>query len=399
MLTYEEALHELLATIPKPTANLCPLVKACGLYSANNIFAALDNPPLPQSAMDGFAVAKPQPDTPQFFTCVSESFAGTAQPSALTEGQASKISTGAPVPEGSYAVVPIENCRLDGKRLKIDLHPHLNQWIRPQGMDVKRGDLLVEDGVQISTGIISNLALQGIREVSVYKQPRVAVLTSGNELVSLGQVRLPYQIYNSNELLLTSLLAHSTADLGDCLQLNDTYQDSITALRKLSQEHDVVITVGGASMGERDYLVSALKDAGTLKFWKVKVRPGKPVFVGQIDHCIILGLPGNPVSAFAGFQLFARPLLARLAGAKSTHLRYQWVPWPSGIQPHSTRRDFLRAQWISPKTKDGSPYRLATGQTSGHNSDLLMTDLLLEIPSLEELQGATPDHIRAFFCC
>lgn len=398
MLTYEEAIDQLLNSIAEPASENRKLHSATGYFGAEDIHATLDHPPLPQSAMDGFAVSTPLSSDALSYDIVSKSFAGSDQPVNLTEGQACQVATGAPIPEGSYAVVPIEDCSVDGSRVRISNLPKAGTWVRPQGMDVKCNDLLLEKGLRVTPGVIMNLAQQGLSELKVYERPSVAVVTSGDELVSTQGPRLPHQIYNSNEALLTSLLKTEPARLGETKQLSDNYQASVSALESLSRDHQLIMTVGGASVGERDFFIDALKEIGSLKFWKVKVRPGKPIFVGHINDRVILGLPGNPVSAFVGFHLFARPLLSRLAGAKRNPLRYQWVKWPEGVRPNRHRRDFLRAQWVPTNSSEQPPYRLAPGQTSGHGSDLLLTDLLLEIPSLEEHQSRQPDHIRAFFC-
>ena len=138
-------------------------------------------------------------------------------------------------------------------------------------------------------------------------------------------------------------------------------------------------------------------DSGDLHFWKVKMRPGKPVFAGRIENTPVLGLPGNPVSTFASFHLFARPVIGAITGVETPQLRWTWVPSPIDVRPHPQRRDFLRACWKSRLTTSELPYILASGQTSGHGKDLLATDLLIEIPSIDERQIEPGDLVRAFF--
>ena len=154
----------------------------------------------------------------------------------------------------------------------------------------------------------------------------------------------------------------------------------------------------GASVGERDFLIDALKANGTLQFWKVKNASRQACLCWRdLGERKVLGLPGNPVSTFASFHLFARPLLAHLSGAQTSVLRWSWMPWPDGISPHPIRRDFLRAKWQASSVPNVPGYALASGQTSGHGSDLISTNLLVEIPSLEELPQGPTDYTRVFF--
>ena len=397
MLSYDEALAKILQTATNPKIKSCPLTSSVGCCSAEEVFATLDHPPLPQSAMDGYAISKPTEETQTRFSIVGACYAGDAQPQHLQSGEAIKVATGAPVPPNSFAVVPIEECEDQNESLTVRSQPNPGKWIRIQGMDTSAGSKLLNAGDEITPGRLSNLAQQGLTEIKVFSAPRVAVLTSGDEVIEPGQPRLAHQIYNSNQTLVKTLLSQSQAELGECLHIPDTQSATQNALEVLSREHDLIITTGGASVGERDFLTDCLRQHGTLEFWKVKARPGKPVFTGHYNGAHVLGLPGNPVSTFVSFHLYGVPLIARLGGATSTPQKWTWVRWPSEAKPHPTRRDFLRASWSPTPNPEDLPYRLATGQTSGHTSDLLSTNLLIEIPSREELKAAPPQQVRAFF--
>jgi len=397
MLSYDEALQELLNFIPVLKTETRPLTQALDYQLAQDIVATLDHPPLPQSAMDGFAIGVPCELNQLSYDIVGESFAGGALPRALMKGQAIKVATGAPVPPNSFAVVPKEDIQASHDTLTLKSLPDAGRWIRPQGMDVSAGTPLLHSGSRLTPGRLANLAQQGVEAVEVFSPPRVAVVTSGDEIVAPGSPKLQHQIYNSNQTLVSTLLRQNNVELGDCVHICDDQSETVDTLNRLAQEHDLIITTGGASVGERDFLIDALKKNGTLQFWKVKMRPGKPVFGGEFGGTKVLGLPGNPVSTFASFHLFARPLLGHLSGAQTSVLRWSWMPWPDGISPHPIRRDFLRAEWQASNVPNMAGYMLAAGQTSGHGSDLLSTNLLVEIPSLEELPQGPTDYTRVFF--
>ena len=397
MLSYDDALREVLATSVNCKSEVCPLSSALGRYLAQDVIATLNHPPFPQSAMDGFAIADPGPSATSQYTLNGEFFAGSTLPNPLESGQCYKVATGGPLPPNCYADVPKEDASLEGQTLSLDKFPPKGRWIRATGMDVQKGEVLLNAGTFLNSGRLSNLAQQGIDSVEVHQLPNVAVLTSGDEVVSPKLERQPHQIFNSNQTLVSSLLSQSTAKLGDCVHVRDDRAETHDVLVDLAKTHDLIITTGGASVGERDFLIETLRDNGSLGFWKVKMRPGKPVFIGEFNGAKVLGLPGNPVSTFASFHLFARPLLERMAGAKCPSNKWAWMPWPENIKPHPTRRDFLRASWKPSSHPNEPPYQLASGQTSGHGSDLLSTDLLVEIPSREEEPEHPKNSVRVFF--
>ena len=397
MLSYDDALREVLSRTILPGIETRPLNDALGYYLARDIVATLDHPPFPQSAMDGFAIAAPADPQSLIRTLSGEFFAGSPLPPELEPGQCYKVATGGPLPQNCYAVVPKEDAELRDGLLCMNELPPRGRWMRAQGMDIAQGQKVIQAGHRLTSGRLCNLAQQGLESVEVYQSPKVAILTSGDEVVGPTTQRLPHQIFNSNQTLMKALLKSCNATLGKCVHVADHQSETHKVLEQLTEAHDLIITTGGASVGERDFLVETLRANGSLHFWKVKMRPGKPVFTGELHGVKVLGLPGNPVSAFASFHLFARPLLERMSGAKEPSIRWAWFPWPNGIKAHPTRRDFLRAAWCPASTPLELPYQLASGQTSGHGSDLLSTDLLIEIPSLEELPNHPNNSVRVFF--
>ena len=395
MLSYEDALDQLLqqrATLGTETVSL---QDALHRTLATPITARIDHPPFPQSAMDGFAISEPT-DTLKF-SIQGAAYAGDRLPPPMDSGQAYKVATGGPIPANSFAVVPIENAQVKGSLLSVRSTPDEGRWIRQQGMDIRQGEPLIAARTRLSAGCLSNLAQQGIQEVETFKTPTIGILTTGDEVCSLDVPRPNHQIFNSNQTLLKALLQKTEARLGRCLHAPDSPQIIEESLKDLSKNHDLILTTGGASVGERDHLIDVLRSSGDVHFWKVKMRPGKPVFAGQVENTPVLGLPGNPVSTFASFHLFARPMIGAITGVESPQLNWTWVPSPIDVRPHPQRRDFLRACWESRLSTSELPYRLASGQTSGHGKDLLTTDLLIEIPSIDERQIEPGDLVRAFF--
>ena len=395
MLSYEEALNELLQATTTLGIETVSLQDALNRTLATSISARLDHPPFPQSAMDGFAISAPTDALN--FSIQGAAYAGDHLPPPLDAGEAYKVATGGPIPFNSFAIVPIEDANVEGPSLSLSSKPTKGRWIRQRGMDVKQGESLIAAHTKLSAGCLSNLAQQGIQEVETFKTPTIGILTTGDEVCSIDVPRPDHQIFNSNQTLLKALLQQTEARVGQCLHAPDSAQNIEKSLKELSKNHDLILTTGGASVGERDHLVDVLRDSGDLQFWKVKMRPGKPVFAGRIENTPVLGLPGNPVSTFASFHLFARPAIGAITGVETPQLRWTWVPSPIDVRPHPQRRDFLRACWKSRLTTSEPPYILASGQTSGHGRDLLATDLLIEIPSIDERQIEPGELVRAFF--
>ena len=187
-------------------------------------------------------------------------------------------------------------------------------------MDIRQGEPLIAARTRLSAGCLSNLAQQGIQEVETFKTPTIGILTTGDEVCSLDVPRPNHQIFNSNQTLLKPFFNKLKLDW-DGVCAPDSPQIIEESLKDLSKNHDLILTTGGASVGERDHLIDVLRSSGDVHFWKVKMRPGKPVFAGQVENTPVLGLPGNPVSTFASFHLFARPMIGAITGVESPQLR------------------------------------------------------------------------------
>jgi molybdopterin molybdotransferase len=313
LISIDEARERVLAaTRPLPAEDV-PLAEALGRVLAEDARAEGDLPPFDSSAMDGYAVvAGPAADLP----VVGESRAGSPSERPLQPGEAMRISTGAAVPEGSDAVVPVERVELSGERVRVpETHP--GDHIRRAGEDAKAGQAVIPARTELDPAGVAVLAALGNASVRCGAVPRVAVLVTGDELVEPGEPLGPGQIRDSNAYALAAQAARAGARVVSRRVVRDDRDATEAAFGAAMQEADVVIGSGGVSVGPHDHVKPALAALGVEeRFWGVKLKPGKPTWFGTApDGTLIFGLPGNPVSAMITFHLFARPALRALAGA------------------------------------------------------------------------------------
>lgn len=293
------------------------LKAALGRILAEDLKAPVSLPPFESSAMDGYAVRTQDPvfsgPAPYRLKVVARSFAGKPWQGTLKQG-AVRIFTGAVVPKGADSIVVQEDARVQGDMVEFATRPLSMRHIRSLGDDVRAGDLLLSAGTRLRAFELGWLAACGFESLSVYTRPRIAIFATGDELRESGEALELGDIYESNRLSLLSLadaLPVATEDLGILPDNPETLRQS---LRAAAREHDALITSGGVSVGEPDHVRDIVSQLGTIDFWKVAIKPGKPFAVGHIGDCLFMGLPGNPVSAMITFLLFAAPALVQLAG-------------------------------------------------------------------------------------
>ncbi|WP_275927867.1 gephyrin-like molybdotransferase Glp [Pseudomonas sp. 3MA1] len=341
----EEALERLLAmaaAAPIVEREQLPLAATQGRVLAEAVISSLDLPPWPNSAMDGYALrledwkGEPLPVSQRIFAGQS--------PEPLQPGTCARIFTGAPVPAGADCVEMQENAQVqDDLRVLFSQPLKIGQNIRPQGQETTVGEQVLAAGTRlgpIEQGLAASL---GCAELAVVRRVRVAVLSTGDELVEPGQALGPGQIYNSNRVLLCSWLQRLGCEVLDAGILPDDLPATRERLAELG-EVDLILSTGGVSVGEADFLGMALREAGELTLWKLAIKPGKPLTVGHFRGVPVIGLPGNPASTLVTFALLARPYLLRRQGVQQVQpLRFQ-VPagfvWP---QP-GNRREYLRGR-------------------------------------------------------
>ena len=300
------------------------LTESAGRYVSRDVLARSDAPPFDNSAMDGYAVraadvASACPDTPVRLPLGGESRAGGPLPGPLKPGTACRIFTGAPMPAGADAVVMQEDTDRDGDEVAIRESSHEGKHVRAQGTDVASGALLLQAGDRLWPGEIGLLASQNIERVHVFRQPQVALLSTGDELRELGEDLEPGTIINSNVYVLTEMLRALGVNPIPLPAAPDSLPETEAVLRE-ALEADVVITMGGVSVGEYDFVHEAFKNVGIEPgFWKVRIKPGKPLAFAQYEGKPVVGLPGNPISAMVTFEVLVAPCLRKMLGDPKPH--------------------------------------------------------------------------------
>lgn len=375
LLPVEQALERLLAlaeAAPITQVETVALADGHGRVLAEPLLASLDLPPWPNSAMDGYALR--QADWQGEPLVVTQRvFAGQA-PAPLQPGTCARIFTGAPVPPGADAVEMQENAEvLEDGRVRFTQAIKVEQNIRPQGQETRVGETVLVAGTRLNAIKLGLCATLGVAELNVVRRPRVAVLSTGDELIEPGQPLGPGQIYNSNRTLLIQWLRQVGCEVLDGGILPDNLELTRQRLGSFASV-DLILSTGGVSVGEADFLGHALREEGELALWKLAIKPGKPLTFGHFRGVPVIGLPGNPASTLVTFALLARPyLLRRMGVAEVTPLRF---PVPAGFtwRTAGERREYLRA-----RIEDGRAV-LYSNQSSGVLRSAAWAEGLVEVP-------------------
>jgi molybdopterin molybdotransferase len=378
MLTVEEALEAILSRVAVLGTERVEVLSSLGRVLAEPVVSRREIPPWPNSSMDGYAVRAEDTSTGTQLAVVGRVEAGGLPRRPLERGEAMRIFTGAPLPDGADAVVPQED--VDAADGHIALRGTLERaaFVRPRGEDVRVGDRVLEPGRRLTAAEIGLLATLGYGQVRVYRRPRVAILSTGNELADLGTEPGPGQIPNTNTYTLMAQVIETGGDpvsLGVAPDRLDAIEERVRAAR----DADVLVSSAGVSVGELDFVREALTRAGAeLHLWQVSMRPGKPITFGSLGGRPVFGLPGNPVSAMVTFELFVRPALLKAAGCgrlarPRIHAR-ALAPVPNP----GSRRGYLRVN-VEP---DGSGYvaRLTGEQGSAILRSMVAADGLAVVP-------------------
>ena len=372
LISIESARQQLIDGVStiKATETL-PLMQAFGRVLAQPYQAGINVPPADNSAMDGYAVNSMGLQVGSSLPISQRIAAGeVAQP--LLAGTAARIFTGAEIPVGADAVIIQEDCRVEGDRVTL-LAP-VKPWenIRPQGQDIHAGTRLLEKGHYLGAADVALLASVNIAEVVVYRTLRVALLSTGDELLDPGQPQAPGKIYNSNRYLLTGLLRDLGCDVVDLGIVADTLDATKAALQQAA-EADVILSSGGVSVGEEDHVKAAVTELGKLKLWKINLKPGKPLAFGYVGETPFVGLPGNPVSAFVTFTLLVRALLFKRQGRSYVSPQPLRLPALFALPNPRKRCEYLRGR-ITPAGVEIYPQ-----QSSGALSSVVWANCLVRI--------------------
>lgn len=375
MLSADQLLDALLERARGVTATeTVAVTDALGRVLAAPQTSAITVPPADNSAMDGYAVRVADVAAAGVRLPVSQRILAGAVGEPLAPGSAARIFTGAPVPPGADAVLMQEYCNADDGHVVIHALPRPGENIRRAGEDIRAGAQVLAAGTRFGAAEMGLAASVGLAELPVFRKLKVACFFTGDELVTPGTPLVPGQIYNSNRYTLTGLVNGLGCELVDLGIVPDTLEATEAALAQAAREADVVITSGGVSVGEADYVKAAVEKLGRVEMWKVAMKPGKPLVYGRVNEADFIGLPGNPVSAFVTFCLFVRPFLLKRMGAAEVLYRAYTVPADFAWSKPGARREFLRAQ-LQPSGR----LALFANQSSGVLTSCAWADGLVDL--------------------
>ncbi len=375
LLPVEEAQARLLAMASPLPTEATPLARATGRWAMQDIAALRSQPALDLSAMDGYAIR--HADMPGPWTVIGESAAGTGYNGTIGPGEAVRIYTGAPMPAGADCVVIQEEVERAGTRLHLTGEgpevPGRNR--RPAGGDFREGRIVITAGTHLTPRHVALAALAGHGALALPRPPRISLLSTGTELVPPGHDTLPGQLPASNAVMLETMLAALPCTIRDQGIIADDLGTLTHCLSGLA-DNDVIVSTGGASVGDHDLVKPALEGAGgAIDFWRIRMRPGKPLICGRLGEALFLGLPGNPVSAFVTAHLFLLPLVRHLAGCPTPLPEQCQVTLGTAMPAAGSRDDYVRAV-----LREGVAYPLGQ-QDSAATFGLAQADGLLLRPT------------------
>jgi molybdopterin molybdotransferase len=389
VLTVEEALEQVLSRTRVLETETLDVTAALGRILAEPVISHREIPPWPNSSMDGYAIrAADTLGGPARLHVVAQVAAGVLPSRPIDSGEAARIFTGAPLPDGADAVVPQEDVEVDGDHVRVPGGIAKAAFVRPRGEDVRPGEHVLSPGQRLGPAEIGLLATLGHSPLRVYRRPRVAVLSNGNELAELGVEPGPGQIPNTNTY---SLMAQALEAGAMPINLG-IVRDDLPAIeeRVRSGRHaDVLLSSAGVSVGEFDLVREALTRSGAeLHLWRVSMRPGKPITFGSLGRTMVFGLPGNPVSAMVTFELFVRPALLRMSGSAVLHRSRLSARARSPIPNPGHRRGYLRVRLH--RRDEGFDAELTGDQGSAILRSMTLADGLAVVPGNTTIAAGDP---------
>lgn len=377
LMSVDEALSKILESVSSVTeSETVNIEEALGRILSENVRSTINVPGYDNSAMDGYAVNSADCTEAGAQLPVAQRIPAGQTGQPLEKGTAARIFTGAPVPVGADAVVMQEMCERDGDIVTVNTVVNSGSNVRLAGEDIGEGSVVLEAGARFRPQELGLLSSVGLSGVPVKRKLKVATFFTGDELVEPGNKLGQGQIYNSNKYTLKGLLHTAGCEIIDLGIVPDTMEATLAVLKQASAEADLVITSGGVSVGEEDYVRIALEQLGELKMWRIAMKPGKPVAYGKVGDAVFMGLPGNPVSVFVTFNIFARPLILKMQGAEKflnafTNVR-SGFEWPAG-----KRQEYLRVRLE--QDGKGVVAKLFPHQGSGVLSSACWADGLVEV--------------------
>ena len=346
LLSVDEALERLLAGAhPVAEVEEVPTLQASGRVLAQAQRSSMNVPPMDNSAMDGYAVRTADVPRPDTRLKVAQKILAGSVGRPLAPGTAARIFTGAPIPPGADAIVMQEFCAQEGDEIVVKKVPSLGEWIRLTGSVIRTGGEVLPAGTRLRPQDTGLAASVGVASLPVYRRVRLGLFFTGDELVMPGDPLPPGRIYNSNRFTLNGLAATFDCEVRDYGIVPDSLEATRSVLRRAAAECDVIVTSGGVSVGEADFVKPAVEAEGELFMWRISMKPGRPLAFGRVGRASFIGLPGNPVSSFVTFLIFVRPFLLKMQGIAKVephaiHARADF-DWP---EPDA-RQEFLRVKW------------------------------------------------------
>ena len=388
MISENDARAKILEAVRPLPARKMSILEALDCFAAEDYFARLPLPMFDNSAMDGYAVRAGDRKPGKRLRVIGEQPAGVDRQLRVSNGEAIRIFTGAPIPAGANGIVMQEDVTRAGDEIVVNVDVEVDEFVRKRGCDLGEGQKILGKGDRIVATRLALLASQGLAEVLVGGEVRAAIISTGDELAEAGEKIQAGKIYDSNSILLQSLLKRSGAVVASTQHCGDDAK-SLQKAFQAAAKNEVAIVSGGVSVGEHDVVQSTLRDLGAkIDIWRVAIKPGKPFLFGQLGSCFVFGLPGNPVSAFVTFLQFVRPAILKMMGASDLEL----PKIPAKLTVDLTN-DSDRAHYLRGKLENGN-FAPIGRQESHALFGLSQSNALLRVETGESIKAGATVHVQ-----